>query len=101
MLLSQIDPGFAAKRTMELGVNLHPGRGQAHHRAGGDRPLLTARTVVYHLQDHGDLGSVDEPGQFFGGVLPMRWGAVPPATRIHRWCGKSATSSTASTRWQR
>lgn len=77
MLLSQIDPGFAAKRTMELGVNLHPGRGQAHHRAGGDRPLLTARTVVHHLQDHGDLGSVDEPGQFFGGVLPMRWGAVP------------------------
>jgi len=28
------------------------------------------------LQDHGDLGTVDEPGQFFWGLLPMQWGPI-------------------------
>lgn len=33
--------------------------------------------VVRFLLEFGDVGDVDEPGQFFGGTLPMRWGPYP------------------------
>ncbi|MEV6028505.1 SAVMC3_10250 family protein [Streptomyces sp. NPDC052036] len=77
MLLSQIDPGFAARRTTELGVNLHMVAAKRTVEPPPADRFSRLERVVRHLQDHGDLGSVDEPGQFFGGVLPMRWGAMP------------------------
>lgn len=44
-------------------------------------PTRTERLdrVMRHLEDFGDLGTVDEPGQFFRGLLPMRWGPAAPA----------------------
>ncbi|GAA4616078.1 DUF7019 family protein [Saccharopolyspora hordei] len=77
MLLSQIDPRFAAPRTTEFGVDLRlVSAKRSADRAATDRFARLDR-VVRHLQDFGDLGTVDEPGQFFGGVLPMRWAAMP------------------------
>ncbi|MFF7144808.1 DUF7019 family protein [Streptomyces nodosus] len=77
MLLPQIDPGFTARRTSEIGVDL---KVLTAKRTGGavsaDRTARLERVLRY-LQDFGDLGSVDEPGQFFWGLLPMRWGPFP------------------------
>jgi hypothetical protein len=34
---------------------------------------------VRYLDDFADVGTVDEPGQYFRGRMPMRWGPVGPA----------------------
>ena len=75
MLLAQIDPGLTRKRTAELSLNLKifGAKRGVEQPAGADR-IARLERVVRHLQDFGDLGSVDRPGQFFGGLLPMRWG---------------------------
>ncbi|XVV39644.1 DUF7019 family protein [Streptomyces sp. CA-100214] len=77
MLLPQIDPGFAAKRTTKYGVNLQMVAAERTTESAQPDRFARLERVVCHLQDHGDLGSVDEPGQFFGGVLPVSSGALP------------------------
>jgi hypothetical protein len=77
MLIQQIDPTIMSKRTSELAVNL---RIFAAKR-GKEVPNGAARTarverVVRHLLDHGDMGSVDAPGQYFYGILPVQWGPL-------------------------
>ncbi|APU13424.1 DUF7019 family protein [Actinoalloteichus fjordicus] len=75
MLLSQIDPRFTGRRTAEFSMNLTVlGAKRSSESAGSDRVARVER-VVRHLQEHGDLGTVDEPGQFLWGLLPMQWGA--------------------------
>jgi hypothetical protein len=84
MLLGQIDPALTRKRTSELTVNLKvfgAMRG-VESPAGADRTARLER-VVRHLEDHGDLGSVDEPGQFFWGLLPMRWGSFNGTSLVY------------------
>lgn len=78
MLLSQIDPALTRKQTTELSLNLSVlgGKRATESAAGGERTMRLERVVRY-LEDHGDLGSVDEPGQFFWGLLPLRWGPFP------------------------
>lgn len=77
MLLPQIDPGRsrAGKRTTELKVNLSvlSAKVTSDSSGGGDR-IARLERVVRYLADFGDLGTVDEPGQFFAGIMPMRWG---------------------------
>jgi hypothetical protein len=72
MLLPQIDPALLRRRTSGWG-----GDGkviQWRREEVRERERIAAlERVVRHLQDHGDVGAVDEPGQFFWGILPMRW----------------------------
>ena len=77
MLLQQIDPGATRKRTTSVTVDLKVLKGQrgVETAVGADRTERLER-VVRHLTDFGDLGSVDEPGQFFWGLLPLRWGPL-------------------------
>ncbi|MGW7041170.1 DUF7019 family protein [Streptomyces avermitilis] len=77
MLLPQIDPGFTAKRTSEIGVDLKVLTAKRTGESVTADRFARLERVVRHLQDFGDLGSVDEPGQFFWGLLPMRWGPFP------------------------
>ncbi|MEV0153833.1 SAVMC3_10250 family protein [Micromonospora sp. NPDC050686] len=78
MLLAQMDPAFTRKRTTELSLNLTilAGKRASEAPAGGERTARLQR-VVRHLEEHGDLGTVDEPGQFFWGLVPLRWGPFP------------------------
>ncbi len=55
MLLPQIDPGFA--------------RDEQNQVARLER-------VLRHLADTGEVGTVDAPGRYFGGRLPMQWGPM-------------------------
>ncbi|ROO52209.1 hypothetical protein EDC02_7119 [Micromonospora sp. Llam0] len=77
MLLSQIDRGFMTKRTSEIGVNLKVLTAKRTAEPAEIDRIARLERVVGYLQDYGDLGSVDEPGQFFGGLLPMQWGPFP------------------------
>jgi Family of unknown function (DUF7019) len=80
MLVGQIDPRLTRRRTAEVGLNLKVfGAKRTVESAGAERSERLERVVRY-LEEHGDLGSVDEPGQFFWGLLPMRWGPFPPAS---------------------
>jgi hypothetical protein len=78
MLLAQMDPSFTRKRTTELSLNLTvlAGKHASEAPAGGERTARLQRVVRY-LEEHGDLGTVDEPGQFFWGLMPLRWGPFP------------------------
>ena len=78
MLLAQIDPTLSRKRTTEVSLNLSVlgGKYATESAAGGDRTMRLERVVRY-LEDHGDVGTVDEPCQFFWGLLPLRWGPFP------------------------
>ncbi|MET7526973.1 DUF7019 family protein [Streptomyces sp. 900116325] len=91
MLLPQIDPRFGAKRQTELGVNLTVLSAKRTTEGPSDDRIRRLETVVGYLRDHGDLGSVDEPGQFFWGLLPMRWGAFPgdPTSSLVFFGGRS------------
>jgi hypothetical protein len=76
MLLAQIDSGFTRKRSTEVSLSLKVvGARRSVESAGSDRVARLERVVRY-LEEHGDLGTVDEPGQFFWGLLPMQWGPI-------------------------
>jgi len=71
MLLPQVDPGFGAKRTTEFGVGLNPFSGKSKREATPDRVVRLER-VIRHIDDFCDVGTIDEPGQYFRGRLAMR-----------------------------
>lgn len=76
LLWDQIEPGTAGRRATEWSAAL-PGVGlrRSVENAG---PVRTARLerVLRYLDKYGDMGTVDDPGQFFRGMLPMQWGPV-------------------------
>ncbi|MGX1130866.1 hypothetical protein RKD49_003056 [Streptomyces glaucescens] len=76
MLLSQVDPAYDRKRVTEFSVGVTmAGAKRSVESAAPDRVNRLER-VVRHLEDHADLGTVDEPGQYVHGVLPMQWAAL-------------------------
>jgi hypothetical protein len=100
MLLAQMDPSFTRKRTTELSLNLTvlAGKHASEAPAGGERTARLQRVVRY-LEEHGDLGTVDEPGQFFWGLMPLRWGPFPTVVGLggsgHHVLGASAATESA------
>ncbi|MFB7369481.1 SAVMC3_10250 family protein [Streptomyces sp. NPDC056222] len=76
MLLSQIDPAWARKRVTEFGVDLKLATAKRSVEAAGTDRVARLERVVRHLEDHADLGDVDEPGQYVHGVLPMQWSVL-------------------------
>jgi hypothetical protein len=75
MLCQQIDPGLGRKRTSEVKLNVVGLGGQRRTEipAGGERIVRLSR-VIRHLEEYGDVGSIDVPGQYFRGLLPLQWG---------------------------
>ncbi|MEU0531248.1 DUF7019 family protein [Amycolatopsis tolypomycina] len=71
MLLPQVDPKFAGKRSTEVGVDLKLVAGKRKVESEADRVARLER-VVRHLDDFCDVGTIDEPGQYFRGRLAMR-----------------------------
>jgi hypothetical protein len=79
MLLPQIDSGSGRQKRSEIGFDLKMLTAKRVSEPGADERLARLDTVVRHLVDHGDVGSVADPGQFFWGILAMRWGPFPAA----------------------
>jgi hypothetical protein len=77
MLLPQIDPAAGAGTRNEFGVNLKVLTAKRVTQQAADQRVARLERVVSYLQEHGDLGDVAEPGQFFWGLLPLRWGPFP------------------------
>lgn len=77
MLLPQIDSAFGTKRGSEIGVNLSVLSAKRTAERTRDGRIARLERVLWYLHDYGDIGSVDEPGQFFWGLLPMQWDLFP------------------------
>lgn len=77
MLLSQIDRRFARKHAAEWGVGLKVFSAKRTVETREPDQVARLERVMRHLDDFGDVGSVDEPGQFFRGTLGMQWGTAP------------------------
>lgn len=77
MLLPQIDPSARTRSRSEFGVNLKVLTTKRVTEQAADQRISRLERVVTYLGDHGDLGDVTEPGQFFWGLLPLRWGPFP------------------------
>ncbi|MGW1375159.1 DUF7019 family protein [Streptomyces sp. NPDC002446] len=77
MLLAQLDPGFDRKSSTEWGVQLPPFSARRTVERAPVRRFERLDHVVRHLDDFGDVGTVDEPGAFFRGHLAMQWGHLP------------------------
>jgi hypothetical protein len=81
MMISQIDPSFQRKRTAEWTLNFKIfGAKKGTEATPGDNRFARLETVVRYLEDYGDLGTVDQPGQFFRGSLLMKWGPLEVPT---------------------
>lgn len=76
MLLPQVDAGFGRKRATEVGVSLKFLSAKRSVEAPASDRVARLERVVQHLDDFGDVGTVDEPGQYVRGRLPMRWGPL-------------------------
>lgn len=76
MLLPQVDPGFARKRATDVGVSLKIVSAKRTVEAATADRVERLERVVRHLDDFCDVGTVDEPGQYFRGQLLMRWGPL-------------------------
>ncbi|MDN3258626.1 SAVMC3_10250 family protein [Streptomyces sp. CSDS2] len=77
MLLSQLDPSSAARRTTEVGVDLKVVNGRRSVETSPDTdPVSRLDRVLKRLEKDDAIGTVEEPGPFFCGRLPMRWGAL-------------------------
>lgn len=92
MLLGQIDPAFKDRRTSEFSMSLRLfGARRSTESSVGDERTARLERVVRHLEEHGVLGAVDEPEQFFWGLMPMRWGpfAGDPRSSLIYFGGRS------------
>ncbi|MGW3465844.1 DUF7019 family protein [Streptomyces olivaceoviridis] len=76
MLLSQIDPAFGRRSTTEAGVSVK--LFSVRRSVEGPAPDRTAKLerVLRHLEETGQTGSVDDPGPYLRGSLPMQWGPL-------------------------
>ncbi|WP_369154328.1 SAVMC3_10250 family protein [Streptomyces sp. R02] len=76
MLLAQLAPSAAATRTTEVGVDLKFVNGRRTVETSSDAaPVSRLERVLERLDKQDAVGTVEEPGPFFRGRLPMRWGA--------------------------
>lgn len=84
MLLAQIDPTRIGKRTAEVGVTLSFFTAKRSVESSVEAARFARlERVVRYLQDFGDLGPIDAPGQFFGGVMPVRWGSFHGTSLVY------------------
>ncbi|MFE6281095.1 DUF7019 family protein [Streptomyces sp. NPDC057877] len=77
MLLPQVDAGFARRRATEVVVSLKFVSARRSVETDAADRVARLERVVRYLDDFGDVGTVDEPGQYVRGRLPMRWGPLP------------------------
>lgn len=83
MLLEQVDPAFARKRSSEVGMSLKVVSAKRKVETPASERVARLERVVRDLDDHYDVGTVDDPGQYFRGRLKLRWGSLDNAPVVY------------------
>jgi len=82
MLLPQIDRSFDAQRTTEAGADLKfVNTRRTKVSSAGQNRILRVERVVRGLEKGGHVGTVEAPGKYFRGRLPVRWGPLADGGR--------------------
>jgi hypothetical protein len=82
MMLPQIDPGFGRISESEIGFDFKLVGAKRKFEATSNR-IARLERVVRYLDDFADVGTVDEPGQYFRGRMPMRWGPIMSSSLVY------------------
>ncbi len=56
------------------------------------------RLIVKYMEEHLNVGTIDEPGAYFKGILPMRWGRLGSSETIY-FTGNTPGSSDTLFTW--
>jgi hypothetical protein len=77
MLYSQIPKNILDKIAVELGINLGifslTAKGKGNQEQSRYEKL---RVVVNYIENNMDVGTIDQPREYFKGSLPMRWSRI-------------------------
>ncbi|MFE7632959.1 DUF7019 family protein [Kitasatospora sp. NPDC057518] len=76
MLLSQVDPAFGRRSTTEAGLSVRLFNIKRSVETPAPDRTAKLERVLRHLEETDQIGSVDEPGPYFRGSLPMQWGTL-------------------------
>ncbi|WP_369015724.1 DUF7019 family protein [Streptomyces tropicalis] len=96
MLLPRLDGGFGDRRTGEVGASLKSFNAKRSVEAQGPSRVVRLERVVRHLDDVGDVGTVDDPGPYVRGRPAMDAVRLRALRRRHlrrhrgsgtAWCG--------------
>lgn len=75
MLYPQIPKNILKKIAMELNINIGVFNITFKEKQSSEDILYDKlHLVVKYMEDHLDIGTIDSPGDYFRGFLPMRWG---------------------------
>lgn len=77
MLLPQIRRRSGGKRTTEIDADIKVLAVKRTVESRDEGRIARLDRVVAYLRKHGELGTVDDPREYFQGRLPMRWGPFP------------------------
>lgn len=83
MLSSQIPPKIRDSIAAELKIDLKLLSLTVKSRDSEETRYSKLSLVTKYLREHQDVGSVDVPGQYFEGSLPMVWGPIGEGRGIY------------------
>lgn len=83
MLYAQIPGPLRAKIAVELKIDLKIFSASVRPIEQNETRYSKLRLVTRYLEWHMPLGTVQEPGTYFRGRLPMRWGPLGSRSRSH------------------
>jgi hypothetical protein len=70
----QIDQGYLRSIAKKLTVDLKIVKAEVSSRTRNETIYSRLKVVLSYLEQRSLIGSIDQPGQYFAGSLPMRWG---------------------------
>jgi hypothetical protein len=76
MLFSQIPGNILKKISADLSVNLGLISVTLKERDTQQTRFDKLKVVTKYINEHAETGTVDDPGSYFKGTVPMRWGPI-------------------------
>lgn len=74
MIAAQVPRDFRRRIAAELKLDLKVFSISLAQAPSEETRYSKVALVTRHLEEEGHVRSIDDPGEFFGGILPMHWG---------------------------
>ena len=90
MLFDQIPRSFLSGTAGELKVNLGIVTSTLKQDSAGNNRFTKLKTVRSYIEQHFDVGTIDQPGEYFAGTISMRWGPYHGGSELVYFGGRTA-----------